>query len=324
MAEKLQEVDDLFWKTNINQFNRDITEEFLQQGHLSERTLEQYRSGLRQFFKWVHDYCSNKPIYELKPRDALKYQNYLIGRGLSSSAIKFKRSSVSSLCGYLEIYYLDEYPTFRNIYNKNIPSPPKAVKHEKKPLSKEELDHLVQVLEERKEWQMLAYVWFTYITGCRREESRQLLKEVVDYNYVKDQQGNVKNYYATHNIRAKGRGKEGKVRKFSFDDRAKDAIKKWLDVRGHDECPFVFVSKSKGEVKQVSDSAFNYWCSEIFSKIVGRRVHPHLFRSTRATHIVALEGKDIKSAQALLGHESSETTEIYVVRETQDELDDLF
>lgn len=319
MSEKLPEIDDLFWNKEINGFNRMITDEFLQQGHLSSKTLEQYRSALRQFFKWVYDNCNNKALHELKPRDALRYQNYLINRGLSSSAIKFKRSAVSSLCGYIEIYYLDDYPTFRNIYNKNIPSPPKAAKHEKKPLSPEEFDSLVKELEEQKEWQMLAYVWFTYVTGCRREESRQLLKEVAEYEYIKD-----KNYYYTHNIRAKGRGKEGKVRKFAFDDRAMNAIKKWLEVRGQDDCPYVFVAKSKGILNQVSDSTFNYWCSGVFSKIIGRRVHPHLFRSTRATHIVTVEGKNIESAQALLGHESAETTKIYVVKESQDELDDLF
>lgn len=318
MADKLPEIDDREWQ-EMNSFNREITDEFLQQGHLSVKTLEQYKSGLRQFFKFVFDNCNNKPIYELKPRDALRYQNYLIGRGLSSSAIKFKRSAVSSLCGYIEIYFLDDYPTFRNIYNKNIPSPPKAMKHEKKPLSPEEFEMLVKELEDRKEWQMLAYVWFTYVTGCRREEARQLLKEVVEYKYIKD-----KNYYQTHNIRAKGRGKEGKVRKFAFDDRAMQAIKKWLEVRGQDDCPFVFVSKSANGVRQVADTTFNYWCTEIISKIIGRRVHPHLFRSTRATHIVTVEGKNIESAQALLGHESAETTKIYVVKESQDELDSLF
>lgn len=318
MSDKLPEIDDNGWQ-EIEQFNREITNEFLQQGHLSAKTLEQYRSGLRQFFKWVFDNCNNKPIYELKPRDALRYQNYLISRGLSSSAIKFKRSAVSSLCGYIEIYYLDNYPTFRNIYNKNIPSPPKSMKHEKKPLSPDEYEMLIKELEDRKEWQMVAYVCFTYVTGCRREEARQLLKEILDYKHIKD-----KNYYQTHNIRAKGRGKEGKVRKFAFDDRAMAAIKKWIEVRGQDACPFVFVSKSVNGVRQVSDTTFNYWCAEVFSKIIGRRVHPHLFRSTRATHIVTVEGKTIESAQALLGHESAETTKIYVVKESQDELDDLF
>ena len=62
----------------------------------------------------------------------------------------------------------------------------------------------------------------------------------------------------------------------------------------------------------------------MFSKIVGRRVHPHLLRSTRATHLVTIEGKDINTAKNLLGHNSSQTTEIYVVRDEQESLNDAF
>lgn len=317
--DKLPEVTEEEWK-DVNPENKMIVEEFLQQGHLSPHTLKQYRSALRIFFRWVKDYCNNKPVFELKPRDALRYQNFLIDRDLSSSAIKFKRSAVSSLCGYIELYYSDEYPMFRNIYNKKIPNPAKSLRHEKKPLTVEEYEHLVKTLEERGEWQMLAYCWYTYITGCRRGESVQLLKEVVTYEKVKG-----KNYYVTHNIRAKGKGREGKIRKFQFDDNAMNAIKNWLAVRGEDDCPYVFVKKTKdGKVRQLDPSAFNYWCSKVFAEIVGRRVHPHLFRSSRATNLVVHEKKNIAAAQALLGHNDPSTTQIYIVKDADDDIDAVF
>lgn len=320
MTEKLPPVSDDFWQNEVNEFNREITEEFLQQQHLSPHTLKQYESALKQFFRWVHDNCKNKPLHELKPRDALRYQNFLIARGLSSNAVKFKRSAVSSLCGYVELYYSDEFPLFRNIYNKKIPNPPRTLKYEKKPLSEEEFQHLIDELKNREQWQMLAYVLFSYSSGCRRSEAAQLRKEVIHYDKVEG-----KNYYVTHNIRTKGRGKEGKIRKLVFDDMAMDALKKWIEARGEDDCEYVFVNKTRdGKVEPLSPSAFNYWCSEIFTDIVGRRVHPHMLRSTRATHLVAIEGKNIESAQALLGHESSETTALYVVKDTDDDLDDVF
>jgi integrase len=324
LTEKLKEVTEQEWN-QVDDFNKQITSEFLEQGHLSPHTLSQYKSALRIFFRWVYDNCQNKPITDLKPKDALRYQNFLINRELSSSGIKLKRSAVSSLCGYIELYYADEYPLFRNIYNKKIPNPPKTLKNEKKPLTNEEFDLLLKTLEEKEEWQMLAYVMFSYSSGCRRAEGRQLLKEVVDYEYIKDKDGNYKNYYLTHEIRCKGRGREGKRRKLQFSDEAMNAIKKWLEIRGEDDCEFVFVTKTKdGKVSQISASTFNYWCSEIFTKIVGRRVHPHQLRSTRATHLVAISGKDIKSAQKLLGHESSDTTELYVIKEGDDDIDDAF
>lgn len=311
---------------NFHPFNREILEEFLQQQHLSPQTLKQYESALKIFFRFVMEKCKNLPLYELKPKHALQYQNFLMSRGLSSNAVKLKRSAVSSLCGYLETYYADEYPLFRNIYNKKIPNPPRTLKHEKKPLTIEELDNLVKELEKRGEWQMIAYVLFSYDSGCRRAEAVQLRKEVVDYDYVKDMRtGEKRNYYLTHNIRTKGRGKEGKVRKLVFSDMSKNAIKKWLEVRGDDDCPYVFVNKTKqGEAKQLNMTTFNEWCSNTLSEIVGRRVHPHMLRASRATNLVAVEGKDIEKVKNLLGHQSAETTKIYVVKEDEDNIDDLF
>jgi integrase len=323
--EKLQEVTEKEWK-EFHAFNKRITNEFLEQQHLSPQTLTQYASAIKIFFRWVKDNCENKPLYELKPRDALRYQNFLMSRGLSSSAVKFKRSAVSSLCGYIELYYADEYPLFRNIYNKKIPNPAIARVHKKEPLTEGEFNNLIEELKSRNEWQMVAYLIFTYITGCRRGESAQLKREVINYTKVIDPKTKEeKNYFLTHDIRCKGRGTVGKVRRFPFDDMAMEALRKWDEVRGEDDCEFMFVKKDRnGIVTKLSPSAFNYWCQEIFSAIVGRRVHPHLLRSSRATNLALAENKSIDAIQSLLGHNSPDTTKIYIVKENEDEIDELF
>jgi integrase len=323
--ERLQEVTEMEWK-EVNDFNKQITQEFLEQQHLSPQTLTQYASAIKIFFRWIKENCGNKPIYELKPRDALRYQNFLISRGLSSSAVKFKRSAVSSLCGYIELYYADEYPLFRNIYNKKIPNPAIARVHKKEPLTEDEFNNLLEVLKSRNEWQMVAYLLFTYITGCRRGESAQLRRDVINYTKVIDPKTKEeKNYYLTHDVRCKGRGTVGKVRKFPFDDTAMEVLRKWSEVRGEDDCEFMFVKKERnGNTSKLSPSAFNYWCQEIFSEIVGRRVHPHLLRSSRATNLALSENKSIDAIQSLLGHNSPDTTKIYIVKENEDEIDELF
>lgn len=323
--EKLHEVTEHEWK-EVNDFNKQITNEFLEQQHLSPQTLTQYASGIKIFFRWVKDNCGNKPIYDLKPRDALRYQNFLMSRGLSSSAVKFKRASVSSLCGYIELYYADEYPLFRNIYNKKIPNPAKANVHKKEPLTEDEFKNLIDELKSRNEWQMVAYLLFTYITGCRRGESGQLLRGVINYTKVIDPKTKEeKNYYLTHDIRCKGRGTTGKIRRFPFDNVVMEALRKWNEVRGEDDCEHMFVKKDKfGGVSNLSPSAFNYWCQEVFSPIVGRRVHPHLLRSSRATNLALSENKSIDAIQSLLGHQSPDTTKIYIVKENENEIDELF
>jgi site-specific recombinase XerD len=170
MNEKIPEVTDQEW-VEVNEWNRKITEEFLEQGHLSPQTLKQYESALKIFFRWVKDNINNKPLYELRPKDALRYQNFLINRNLSSSGVKFKRSAVSSLCGYIELYYLDDFPTFRNIYNKKIPNPGKSFINEKNPLTNEEYILLIKALEKEERWQLLAYLKFSYASACRRAET---------------------------------------------------------------------------------------------------------------------------------------------------------
>lgn len=324
MTQKIRPVTEQEWEL-VDIDNRELTNNFLNQLHLSPHTLRQYTSAARIFFRWVKENAQNKPIHKLKVRDGMAYQNYLISLGLSSNAIKFKRSVVSSMCGYYEVFYGDDHPLFRNIFNKQVPSVPKENVREKIPLTKEEYDLLLAELERREEWQMLAFLKFTYSSGCRKGEVVQLLKEVSEYEKVKDKEGNFKSFYQTHNIRTKGRGVQGKIRKLLFDEEAMKAIHKWLEIRGEDDEPRMFVKKTKtGKVTALSPNAFNHWCAGLFSEILGREIWVHLIRSTRATHLVVLEGKDIKSAQAVLGHQDSSTTEIYVVRDSSDDADDAF
>lgn len=331
---KIEEVSEEFWNNEVDAEDKMLIEAFLEQERLSDKTLQQYKSALRIFARWVHENCKTKRgerarIVDLKARDALRYQDWLIRLGLGAGTVKFKRSAVSSLCGYIEVYWAEEYPDFRNIYSKAIKPVKSNNKKEKVPLTSAEINQLATTLAEREEWQKLAYLWFTYITGCRREESRQLLKEVAGYAKERDKKGNELKYYWTHEIRAKGEGKEGKVRKFKIDERAMQAIRKWLEVRAElvevDNCPYVFVSRStKDGWKRLGASTFNTWC-EYFSEILdGKHVHPHLLRSSRATVAVVEEGIDIKQVQKMLGHNSSETTEIYIVREEDEEDDGLY
>jgi integrase len=191
-------------------------------------------------------------------------------------------------------------------------------------MNREEFTLLLKILEEKEEWQKIAYLRFTYISACRREESRQILKEITNYSpIIKNRDDREITYYNTHDCRCKGRGKVGKIRKLQFDQDAMNAIKKWLEIRGEDDCPYLFVHKDKTGVRQVGESTFNGWCNQ-FGEIIGRRVHPHQLREQRATDIVVYEGKDIKGAQKLLGHEQSSTTEIYVIRNNDEDIEDVF
>lgn len=312
----------------VHEEDQELVDDFLeQQSHLSDQTLKQYRSSLMIFLKWNHDKNRNKELTELKPRDGLRFQNYLLNEGLGTSAIKLRRSTVSSFYGYLEVFWADEYPDVRNIYSKAVPSVGSVKKKEKEPLTLNEIAKITEALEEREEWQKLAYFWFSIGSGARREEVRQVLKEVADYDkFIKD--GEEKNYYLTNKVRAKGKGREGKVRRHYITEEAMEYIQKWVKFRERNydfddnKHLFVTVNVSGEKVSQISASTFNVWCNEFSEYIDGKRVHPHLLRTTRAT-LLSDEGVDIRAIQKLLGHEDASTTSIYIISDN-DEIDDIF
>ena len=327
MSEPIQKIEDVTpekWD-KVNPINRKMVEEYLDQSTtLSDQTLKQYQSGLKIYYYWVFENLENVPFYELKSRDFLRFQNWLIKLGQSSSAIKFKRSCVSTLNNWISLMYEDKYPSFRNYITRGIPMPTNEFKHEKNPPTLEEYYNLCKTLEENEEWQHLAYLKFSFETGARRNEVRQLLKEVVSYEpRIIEVDGIQKKIWASHKIRGKGKGKIGKVRTLQFGEDAFLALKKWIEFRGEDDCPHVFVTRSNEKYIQVSESTFNRW-NESFGKIVGRRCHPHIWREARATSMVVEQGKDINSVKKLLSHNSVQTSEIYVIRNDTDNADDAF
>ena len=336
VAKHSNEITDEMW-AQVNKFNRDLVKEYLESKiELSDKSKIQYDSALRIFFWWVHENLEDKKCIDIKKKEFIKYLNWLTNRGLSDSAIKLKKSVVSSLCNYISEFYEEEYPTFRSFVTSSMKVIQTGYVHEKEPITTEEYNKLCRQLEDLGKWQILAWLKFSYSTGCRRAESRQLLKEVVNYKpivkevkTVNDKGKEIKTNsvsYKTHKIRCKGHSQIGKVRSLQFGQDAMDALKKWLEVRGEDDCPYMFVIKEKdGTVRQVAEGTFNDWCKGLLTKLLGRRMHPHLLRESRATNIVVEEGKSVETAQKLLGHESSETTiKHYVIREDTEDADEAF
>lgn len=342
MGEKvrIEDVTDEMW-ASVCDFNRDLVEEYLEnQVHLSAQSKKQYTSALKIFFWWVKEKLNNKQCTDIKKKEFVKYLNWLTNKGLSDSAIKLKKSCVSSFCNYIMNYYEEEYPMFRSFVTSDMKVVKTGYVHEKKPITPEEYDMLCGKLAELEEWQKLAWLKFSYSTGCRRAEARQLLKEVVNYDPIEkeieiiDEDGHkntvVSKSYKTHTIRCKGPSVQGKQRKLQFSEDAMIAMKKWLEVRGDDDCPYMFVVHAKDEdgntiMCQTSETTFNNWCSGLLTKLLGRRMHPHLTRESRATNLVVNEHKSIETAQKLLGHNDSSTTvNHYIIRDDTDDADEAF
>lgn len=66
--------------------------------------------------------------------------NWLANRGLSNSAIKFKKSSVSVFNKFIESFYEEEYPLFRNYVTSEMRVPETGKVYDKIPLTPKELN----------------------------------------------------------------------------------------------------------------------------------------------------------------------------------------
>ena len=318
---KLPDITEEDWKQlDINEFNREIIEEFLiENPDLRPKTLKQYRSGLQIFAKWLMDTLNNKNIYDVKKKDFLRYQNFLIRRGMSSSGISFKRSSVSTLCNYLENYYVGEdtrFDTFRN-FVKGVPKPSPNQVYNKVLISKEEYELIKTTLLEDKKYRDYAMFVVAMETGMRGGELRQIkFKELS--KTVDEESG----YFLTDIIFGKGKG-EGKPLEYMVNQVAFDAMKLYAEHRLDCNCEYLFVTNYNG-IKQVSESYFETICREVISDIVGRRINEHLCRASCATNKL-LEGvPEILVSKYILHHNDLSTLKYYDLRDFKEERAKIF
>jgi len=110
------------------------------------------------------------------------------------------------------------------------------------------------------------------------------------------------------------RGKGGKLRIVFLSERAKTAIKNYLEKRGDTE-EALFVSMTKANNPKIIGRILPRTIQRIvdfYSRKAGipQKVHPHTIRHLFATDLL-IGGADLRSVQELLGHANVATTQIY-------------
>lgn len=110
------------------------------------------------------------------------------------------------------------------------------------------------------------------------------------------------------------KGKGGKVRPVFVSEFALEALNDYLDSRG-DTNPYIFVHHSRHENKEKQKPLTPRSIQRILKKYalaagIVKPVTPHKLRHSFATQLLR-NGADIRSVQALLGHSSITTTQVY-------------
>jgi site-specific recombinase XerD len=144
-----------------------------------------------------------------------------------------------------------------------------------------------------------AIIEMLFSTGLRVSELAKLQIEQVNLN--------------RNEFTVKGKGSKHRVAFLS--EEAKDGVKAYLAAR-QDTSPYIFVGHdrakaARGEVTPISSRSIQRIIEKYGVEAgITKRITPHVLRHTFATDLLR-NGADIRSVQAMLGHESITTTQIY-------------
>jgi len=163
-------------------------------------------------------------------------------------------------------------------------------------ISGSELERLMQAPEGKtlKATRDRAILELLFSTGMRVSELVSLDRDTIDLS---------KEEFSV-------RGKGEKVRVVFLSSRSRETLKRYLDMRDDmEESLFVGISR-KGSSRLSSRSIERIVKHYAVGAGITKKVTPHVIRHSFATDLLE-EGADIRSVQALLGHASIATTQVY-------------
>ena len=255
---------------------------------LSPNTLKRYEYDIRNMFNHVL-----KHYNEITTEDIRDYFNYCKNKGVSNRTIDNYRRSLNSFFNTMSNNgYIFKNPMKRI-------SPIKYTDKIKKAFSIEEIELMRDNIPKNNLRNRAIFELFLS-SGIRLNELLCLNIHDLDLKY--------------NSFKVLGKGNKERVCYMS--EIARIHLQRYLNTR-NDENPAVFISKRKkiNEYGIIEPIRLTRTGVESLISKLGKRLnikaHPHKFRRTFATKALK-RGMPIEQVQKLLGHESIETTMIYV------------
>ncbi|MFE6075782.1 tyrosine-type recombinase/integrase [Paenibacillus sp. NPDC057886] len=319
-AKKQAEVTEEMW-LQVNEDYRLIVDEFISVQDLSPASRKQYTSVLRQFGWYLCSSMNDKPFYKITKRDFLRYLSFIRdNRKMSSSAISLRKSVVSSLCNHIENIIADEeenYKGFRN-FTRGLPAIARNRVYEKVKVTKDEFDSMMKILEEDQNWLGMAWLATAFLVGARRSEIIQFKSEIMDYKVPEGQ-----NYVLSHVVRGKGPSTDGKPLEYMVPLEVLPYWQKWIDTRGY-ESEYVFTTRYGNEIKAMSSAWANDFCTNVLSDMLERRINVHIFKNSCITYLLESGVPMHLVSKYVAHHNDISTTQIYDLRDFEEEKNQIF
>ncbi len=264
----------------------------------SQRTLRNYDFYLRRFFDWAKWPAPSGITLDKVRKFRVWLNREIAGRNGEAPKATTQNYHLIALRSFLKFLAKRDIKTLAAEKIELAKHPDRQVEF----LEEEELLRLLDAPKKGKGLVSLrdsAILEMLFSTGLRVSELARL--EIDSINLKRDE------FTVT--------GKGGKRRIVFLSDRARDAIKAYLNKR-QDTSPFLFVShdraKTGRDVEQGLTPRSIQRTVDKYARKAGitKKVSPHTMRHTFATDLLR-GGADIRSVQAMLGHASITTTQIY-------------
>jgi len=215
----------------IDSKNIDLMRRFLKEKSVrcSPKTIVVYESNMLIFLTWNLLHNENKFFVDIKKLEFSDFFSFAVDElKVGSSKLNNMRSVLSSFSNFIEKFYDEDYPDFRNVILHVVESAPKDERREKAVLSDEQIEELLQYLK-KTDSQKACWLALAVTSGARFSELLRFEIDHVDENRTAFGDLFLE---TTRQIQTKGRGKSGKLLyKYILKDKFMPFYKKWLKDR---------------------------------------------------------------------------------------------
>lgn len=301
------------FETLVNPENKRIVDDFLTEKKAemkSEKTIRQYWYDMRINLTYILRHFENKSLIELTRKDIRNLSIIIKNTGVSNARANRQMSCLRSC---LEFAADDDDYDYEYNVGSRVKGLPKKPVREKTYLNDEQIHWIKEKLVSQGDILKAVYLMLSYHSGARKSEIHQVMKDGLTSSH------------ATNKVA----GKWGGSFRIYYEQETQDLIKKYLELRGPDDIPNLFVKVQKnGKRAVLGTDAFNGW-SKKFSEYLSERenkfinIYPHAFRNSRIDNLER-SGHPLNKIKTLVNHKSVSTTEGYLSERGVEHVAELF